>query len=155
MVSVWTILIASACIVAVVINVPAYVLVKSQLESYLQEYNQATLETESFKESEKDVVQSNELATLLMKSDATQFSEEMLHLDAQTKNGVHIMQFVFERDTIIVTGRADSREALSVFQKTLEADPRFTSATLPLSNLAKDRDIPFSITLIPDNSKEQ
>lgn len=46
---------------------------------------------------------------------------------------------------ILITGKADAREPLLEFKKLLEMEPQFADAELPVSNLASDRDIKFSI----------
>jgi hypothetical protein len=46
-------------------------------------------------------------------------------------------------------GTADTRAHLSAFKNALEAHTLFKVASLPLSNLAKDKDIDFSITITP------
>jgi FtsZ-binding cell division protein ZapB len=51
---------------------------------------------------------------------------------------------------ITVTGRGDTRETLTTFTRNLRENETFNSVNLPVSNLAKDRDIDFSITLVVD-----
>ena len=46
---------------------------------------------------------------------------------------------------ILITGEADAREPLLGFKKLLEREILFTDVLLPISNLASDRDIKFSI----------
>lgn len=160
-ISVWAVLLGSACVVVAIFNAPAYVLVSSQLSSYLQEYNQAALENESFKESERAVVRSNEIAALLARSDESlQFSEVMSHLESLTGSAVEITEFDFTRSgdtiqSIAISGEAESRLALSMFHEAIESDSLFQSASLPLSNLAKDKDIPFTITIVPRNNEQE
>ncbi|MFQ5661917.1 MAG: hypothetical protein ACE5F2_01550 [Candidatus Paceibacteria bacterium] len=52
-----------------------------------------------------------------------------------------------EVSKIFVTGEADAREPLLEFKKLLNKEAQFTEAFLPVSNLASDRDIKFSITI--------
>lgn len=49
---------------------------------------------------------------------------------------------------ILVTGEADRREPLLEFKKLLEKEDQFREVVLPVSNLASDRDIKFSIKII-------
>jgi hypothetical protein len=49
--------------------------------------------------------------------------------------------------SMVITGNADTREDLQTFDGTLGALPFVTSANLPISDYAKDTNIPFTITL--------
>lgn len=49
--------------------------------------------------------------------------------------------------TILISGIATTRKSLSEFAKSLEKEISFKKVDLPISNLAKDSDIPFSITI--------
>ncbi|MFA6463957.1 MAG: hypothetical protein WCV55_03040 [Candidatus Paceibacterota bacterium] len=49
--------------------------------------------------------------------------------------------------TLVISGIASSRQSLQTFQKKLLEQTLFTNANLPLSNYAKDSNIPFSINL--------
>lgn len=51
------------------------------------------------------------------------------------------------RGRITVRGAADTREALIAFADALRRDGSFESVDLPISNLAKDRDIAFSLII--------
>jgi hypothetical protein len=46
-----------------------------------------------------------------------------------------------------VSGKAVSRDALLSFSKALKSNHRFESVDLPVSNLAKSKDIEFSISI--------
>jgi len=46
-----------------------------------------------------------------------------------------------------LVGTARDRDALYTFVRELEARPRITSASFPIGNLARERDIPFTITV--------
>lgn len=154
-ISVWLVLIGTAFLIVALLNLPVYVLVRSQLSSYLQEYNQASDESESFKASEFEIQKSNEIAKLLAKADSvTPFSTIITELEALTSSGVKISDFSLSRQngeisSISINGQASSRLALTQFKDAVEASPLFESVTLPLSNLAKDKDISFSITIVP------
>ena len=56
--------------------------------------------------------------------------------------------------TLALTGVAASRNVLRAYQLALLAAPQFSNADLPVSSYAKDRDIPFTITvsLVPSPS---
>jgi hypothetical protein len=48
---------------------------------------------------------------------------------------------------ISLSGRSSTRESLASFVKSLKASKRFSSVDLPVSNLAKDKNIDFSISI--------
>ncbi len=65
---------------------------------------------------------------------------------------VHVVEFSYSAVStstalVVVRGIADNREALALFQKNLKNSEVFASVTLPVSDLAKDAHIPFSLTL--------
>lgn len=49
---------------------------------------------------------------------------------------------------VIIQGKSPTREDLVAFRDNLEADPLVTSVDLPVSNLAKSRDISFSLKIL-------
>ena len=53
-----------------------------------------------------------------------------------------------ERSELTIRGDAVSREALLSFRRALEGERHFVSVELPISNLAKTRDINFTLKLV-------
>ena len=53
-----------------------------------------------------------------------------------------------DKATFTISGVADSREDLLVFSVNLERDVLFDDVELPVSNLAKDKDIKFTLTIV-------
>ncbi len=49
--------------------------------------------------------------------------------------------------SLLVSGKASTRQALLNFQNELTASGKFSNVTLPVSNLAQDKDISFQINL--------
>ena len=88
------------------------------------------------------------------------FSTIISEIEKITTDGITINSYALSRkgdelNTIAVTGIAKTRANLSNFQSAIENNVLFKSASLPLSNLTKDKDIPFSITITPKNSVKQ
>ncbi|HYC83449.1 MAG TPA: PilN domain-containing protein [Candidatus Paceibacterota bacterium] len=52
-----------------------------------------------------------------------------------------------DQRVVVIEGIAATRKSLIAFIDTLEANPKFASVVSPLSNVIKDVDAPFSITL--------
>lgn len=49
--------------------------------------------------------------------------------------------------TVVLQGKALTRDSLIEFKKNLEQDKRFSGVELPISDLAKSKDIPFALKL--------
>lgn len=68
-------------------------------------------------------------------------------------SGIVITEFSWLRikDEIIlsVSGVADNRQSLIMFENNINSSKYFSTVTLPVSNLAKDRDIDFQMKLSP------
>lgn len=79
------------------------------------------------------------------------FSSLVESLTARQSSGIMISSIQIARvegtssATYEVSGVATTREALIGFKKSIEEDPRFGKVDLPVSGLAKSRDIHFSI----------
>ena len=67
--------------------------------------------------------------------------------------GVRLTSFDWKKQggaiTLLVSGIARDRQSLLSFEESLESSGRFASVELPVSNLAKERDIDFQIKLAP------
>lgn len=154
-VSVWMFLTGCALCIAAILYAPVYVLVEAELGNYLLAYNQASDDSETYTESEKAIQSGNAIAQLLATSDTdTSFSEIIAEIEKQKIQGIRVDDYSIARKdgilgAITIKGNADSRLILTQFKDAIEKSPLFESATLPLSNLAKDRDIPFTVTIIP------
>jgi hypothetical protein len=65
--------------------------------------------------------------------------------------GVRITRFDWNKDgettTLMVSGTASDRQALIAFEGSLNASGRFGTVSLPVSNLARDKDIGFQVKL--------
>jgi hypothetical protein len=159
--TVWMVLLGCACLIVAVLNAPLYVLIRGQLDAYLTEYAQANVESESFKESELAVTRANTIGILLSGTKKQEIlSGVIAEIEAQSGEGISLTEISLSRTEegtltpILIKGIAKSRLSLTTFQKNLEEHPLFKKANLPLSNLAQDRDISFSITLDPEVTEQ-
>ncbi len=57
--------------------------------------------------------------------------------------------------SILISGRAERRDSLINFQTALRESQKFQSVDVPVSSLAKDKDLPFSIDLIISREKNE
>ena len=91
---------------------------------------------------------------------STSFSKVIEDIESAKGEGIVIKSYSFNRKNtgispIVVTGDAKTRAQLSAFRDALEMNPYFKTVTLPLSDLAKDSDIEFSITITPHVDKKE
>lgn len=152
-VTVWMTLLGIAFSAAVVLYIPTYVLIQSQLVSYTQEFEQIHTENQAFTEAKETITESNEIATALgARSLLPSYTAVIEHLESSAGEGIVLLgyDFVADEDTlsaIEVTGTAATRASLTEFSQILQDDAYFSEVDLPLAQLAQDRDIAFTLTL--------
>lgn len=154
-VTVWFVLVGLALVVTALMKTPTFVLVESQLRAFSGEYEEAVDESNQFDEAQRAITDANQLAELLKGgNDTTELSSIIAILDEIAGDAVTIQNFDLNMTDGMVTkisidGTAATRQALAGFSENIEAHPLFSDAELPISNLAKDRDIGFSISVVP------
>lgn len=88
---------------------------------------------------------------VLSKSDETVSISELTNAIISHAKGITINGFSYAKSkdngawVISISGIANKREDLRAFEQNLEKDENFSEVELPVSNLAKDRDINFNI----------
>lgn len=153
--TVWAVIIGVACIIANVLHAPTFVLVKSQLAAFSGELANAQEQEKAFNEAQETLQAANTVAALLAETGTTTLASEVVNvLDeiAGTQITVESFEVVLEAAVITkinITGVATTRAALAKFSDDLEIHPLFAEAEVPISNLAKDRDISFNIAIVP------
>ncbi len=152
-ITVWLCMLGVASAIAIVLYIPTYVLIQSQLVSYTQEFEQINTESQAFKEARTQLTQSNTIARALgVKNRIPSFTTIMKDLYAVPVEGIELYGFEFATaesalSQIRISGNAVTRADLTAFTQQLDADTRFSDVDLPLSQLAEDRDIAFTVTL--------
>ena len=93
------------------------------------------------------------LKLLAPKLDEDRPSTLLAQVIAERGSGIKINSFSWvkgeSKSELAVTGVAADRQALLAFENKLNSSKRFSAVTLPVSNLAKDRDISFEFKLSP------
>jgi hypothetical protein len=141
--------------------VPSLILVQAQLAVYNGEYQAASTQNSVYEKLEQDVQVANGIAEQLVTSDVDNiFSNTISEVEGIATGTVVLNSIAFIRtdtgvESVLITGEAASRSLLVQFRDTLEDSPLFESAALPLANLAKDKDVPFSITIIFSNQEQE
>lgn len=153
-VSVWVLLAAIALFIVGVLFAPTYVLIHSQLSAYEDSYAAAAANDASYKELEASVRIANANAQKLLTGGAVHSYTNILEeVDLITNETIVLEEVRMERtsvgliEQITLRGVAATRIALVAYQEAIEAHAFFETADLPISNLAKDKDVPFSMTV--------
>ncbi len=158
--SVWLALLTAAFIVLTALLAPVGLLVELQLRAYGETFARVSADNTTYAEAEAAVVAANTLARELDRVDTFATLWDVVLLvntlasEAITIESVSLARTDGVVESMTVTGVADTRATLAEFRDAIEANERFVSADLPLSNLAKDRDITFSIEIAFNNSNE-
>ncbi len=152
--SVWFVLFGIAALTLAVLNAPVYLLIGSQLETYSGLFEDANEQNTSYEKIEAEIVSANDNATLLIgmrNIDPVVPYIEQIESFVNTK--ITLTTFNVTRtnnavSSVIISGMAVDRASLVDFSRAIESSDTFLEASIPLSNLAKDRDIPFTINAI-------
>ncbi len=159
--SVWFLIFSFALLVMAFLSVPTYILLRSLESAMASQIDYAKAEQGSYKESERTIKNANALINHLNRSEAQMsFSALLGKLDTVAGPGVTLTEFGFVEEEgvlkqVSLLGHADTRVLLSSFRDRLTAHDLFLSVDLPISNLAKDKDITFSmkVTLETEDTK--
>jgi len=132
---------------------PTFALIKAEKNALTEE---RTTLIKNLKENpevlEKEVGVINEKTDLLTQSLASKSMLSVIdRILSQTTNGIFIQTFSLKRGgdngSISLGGMASSRDALVAFSKKLQSEPSFSHTELPVGSFAKNRNIPFTISI--------
>ena len=152
-ITVWMFILSAFSVIAAILLLPVYVLVTSQVEAYSSSATEAAEKVAEYDLSATTLVETNKQAQMIIGlSDVQNFSEIVVLIESLNGNDVSVSSFDFIREDkkispIQASGKAASRQSLIDFRDRLLQHPAIDSVDLPISNLAKDKDIPFSITV--------
>lgn len=148
---VWLFMLSIVLLIMAFLSVPTYILLRSLESAMASQIDYAKAEQGSYKELERTIKNTNALVNHLnLNEEQLSFSALLSELDAVAGPLVTLTQFGFiEEEGVLkqvsLLGQADTRVLLSTFRDKLEAHEAFASVDLPISNLAKDKDITFSM----------
>ena len=152
--SVWALLLAAVATVITVLLVPTYVLLLGQLEALSKEIvrmdeGSGTEYTEARATLGKTQQLAVELNVPTVRPTPSEILREIQNVQLRT---IAISGFSYLHDgtkvtTLTIEGIAATREALAEFSAALEKSPLFARAAVPVSELAEDHDLPFTLTL--------
>jgi hypothetical protein len=159
-VTVWFFLWSVAVLLGMFILIPSYVLTHSQVTAYKDSAASATEKIANYEAVSKELSRAGVWAGMMKDNFALPETSKYIALFRSfEKNGISISQIAINRgdkgiEPILITGTAENRQTLAAFRDNLVAEEVISSVDLPLSNLAKDRDIPFEVTVTIDNTKK-
>lgn len=152
-ITVWVSLLGTAFLMLATLQIPAYVLVTEQLKVFNNWYNETGVDKDQLQYLSDVTEYSNSLSLLLNNnSESILFSDvmsevEMVATDLVEIDNIKLVRNAGKIEAFTITGKAKSRIKLADFRNNLETSEMFGTATLPLANLAKDIDVPFTITV--------
>lgn len=157
--TVWLLLCSVAILLGMFILIPPYVLTNSQVSAYKDSAESATKKIANYEAVSKELARSVAWAGAIRENFAYPSTSEyvtffrILERDGITISKISITRGEKEVEPIVVGGIADNRQVLAAFRDSLVAQDVVSAVDLPLSNLAKDKDIPFEVTVTIDNTK--
>lgn len=154
-VTTWLFLLSILGVVCILILLPTYVLISSQVAVYRDSASKATEKIAVYENVASDLVEASQLARVALDTSRKQLLSEYVYLfESLGGNGVSLSEITISRGVgainfspVSLVGTASDRQTLADFRDRLLSQEEITSVDFPISNLAKDRDIGFSITV--------
>ena len=146
-------LLAGVMVIGIGFLFPSYILSRTarltaQKEIAVVESGLSNAET-----SPQAVIEQANKKLVLLSGDTSSSMTELLALVISYKpSGLLLTSFFYtaestDKGSLQISGVAQSRDDLVVLRRSLERQSRFTNVALPVSNLAKNQDIPFTVSL--------
>ncbi len=152
--SVWAFLLSLAFCASTALLVPSYVLYARQIHAVTTISESLKKKSESFKSINTTLKEANVFASQLSatSTNAVHAAEVLSHLEASRPLNVSLAGLSVVVDekkgpTIVARGTAKTREDLRTFIEALKRDAFFDNAQVPVSDLAKDAELDFTVTL--------
>jgi hypothetical protein len=140
-------------------RVPTYILIDAQIKAFEMEQQEKGVSTEALKKAEEEVKAIKGILTQL-KTTENQFlissAVDEIEKNKPTNITLVTMQYEVVKDgssKMHVQGIAQTRTSLSNFKTQLEATDMFSKAEIPISDLAREKDLPFMMTLVIPKAK--
>ena len=144
-------------LIGAILLLPTYFYISFQASALAVSGQELEGDTQSYEALEKEIQLANDISRLLVDTpeyiEASAVIDEIYAVagDRIDVNSIRILKEGRMITSVVVSGSALDRSALVAFRDGAEASEYFATVELPLSNLAEDRDIPFSLTLEPSS----
>ena len=150
--AVWLFLFATALTASAIFLMPTYVLYIRQSGDLHTDKTEPEGRAEEYARITASLEEAAVFAQQLSQKDASITASEILtHVERARNEGVTLLGLYAAREKekvkIEVRGAARSRESLRTFQDALRRDAFFLDAQVPVSDLARDTDLTFTMTL--------
>lgn len=152
--SVFLFIVSVAAVVVTILFLPAYVLVSTQVDVYAESAAQAAKRVADFDVSAKTLTDANQLAQKILEQESAEnFSVVIKLIESLQPAGVSIDAIELSRSgkeisSVRIEGLADTRNSLAAFRDTLLQHENIADVILPISNLAKESDIDFTLAVV-------
>lgn len=155
--SMWTLLVSAVAAVTVLLLLPTYALLARELDALAIEVVQTESDAgmQEYKTTRTAFEKAQTLAVQLALATSGPSASEILYeiQKAQTRS-IALSGFSYTHTgtttakVVTVRGIAATRAALTEFSAALERSPLFVRAEVPVSNLAEEQNLPFTLTIV-------
>jgi len=159
--SLWLILLSLVLLISSALAIPTIFLIESLASANAANIIEIKQDQSNNDDIGETINASNEIVRQVNQSqDRIMFSELIYTLDALAGADISLTQFSFKEtegkiDAISLIGFAKTRASLSAFREVLDQHESFSDIQLPISNLAKDKDITFSMQITYEEDDEK
>lgn len=157
--SLWLILISSVLLLGALVMLPVYVLIGTQISAKEAAATAASEKVDSYENVSIDLNRASQQARYVIEeSRHAAFSEYISLFEKLEGFSVEIYEINLQRtddkiEPIRISGEATNRQTLASFRDRLLAEECITEVDLPISNLARDKNILFDITVMLNKEK--
>lgn len=146
-------LLGGVLVAGTVLMIPTYVLTGSQLEAVRSDNSENAEATQSFSRASDEIKTANAvMSQLKVNEESVAYSAIIEEIVRSAPSGITFNTFQIrpaekESTDLTVQGLASTRNALATFKSALEVSPLFEKAEIPISDLARDTNLPFVVTI--------
>ncbi len=143
-----------------VLLVPTYLLTGVQLTGAQDQSNDIEETKAAFDAAFSEIKIANTIMGQLRANNMQTTMESVVRdVASLAPSGITFTSFSAERvdgvvREVVVLGRANTRRTLASFKATLETSDHFREAHVPISDLARDTNLPFAVTIVLRDPKE-
>lgn len=148
--SMYCFILGGVFVASAALMIPTYVLTSAQLNAVRSDNSENQETTQAFSRASEEIkTASAMLSQLRISQTSVVYSTLIEEIVRNAPSGIAFTTFQGrpEEGAITIQGLASTRNALASFKNALEASPMFEKADIPISDLARDTNLPFVITV--------
>lgn len=152
-ISISLIIVGVSTFVVSLLFLPVYILISSQVEAFSKSIADVSEKVKEYDTSSQALIKATKEAQLIYEMESSQKITELLKiLNNLQNNNLVVSEYDFRRvgkniETIKLSGEAKTRQTLVDFSEDLKKLEFVEMVNLPVSNLAKDQNLEFSLIL--------